>query len=76
MSTSDFGQMYPNWNLITLEERVAKMLAFRAWEGPPDVPLATCAALNKSYADEHWLEYLQSAKAIINEVLSSARRVG
>ena len=75
MSEFDFGQMYPDWEGMPLEERVARMVAYWAWEPPSGVPLATCCALNKRYADEHWLEFRESADEIITEVQRAMRRV-
>ena len=68
MNARDFAMMYPNWNRMPLEQRVARMIAFRAWEPPPGTPLETCGALTKQYTDEHWQEYVQTAAAIIQEV--------
>ena len=76
MNGHDFALMYPDWQRMPLEERVARMIAFRAWEPPPEAPLATSAALTKAYTDEHWLEYLQTARAIIDEVQRARRVVG
>jgi hypothetical protein len=68
MNARDFSMMYPEWERMPLEERVARIIAFRAWEPPPRTSLATSGAMTKCYTDEHWQEYVQTAAAIIHEV--------
>jgi len=76
MNFRDFALMYPKWRQMMPGERVARMIAFRAFEPPPGTPPATCGALTKAYVDEHWQEYLQTAGAIIDEVRRGGRAVG
>ncbi len=76
MNGRDFALMYPEWRRMTVQERVARMIAFRAWDPPPGTPLEACAALTKRYTDGHWMEYLQTAAAVIQEVEGGASGVG
>ncbi len=73
MNGRDFALMYPEWRRMTVQERVARMIAFRAWEPPAGTPPEACGALTKRYTDEHWMEYLQTAAAIIREVEGGAK---